>query len=830
MFYWESVLLKINPYFRKTVILAKESFLFLLLIFGFYSIFSEITKIKILGFLILIFVIFVFLRKNSSKEDVREAKEEGINLDDYLTKDVKNFLIEIITKEEILNTGNIKFLILKEILKRKEIKKILDRLNVELNEIELNKFLSKKEVSDIKVHKTSSEKLKEEILPILISSFNLAKSLNHPNINFQILFYGLRENLDENLIQIFEEKEIKKEFLLTAILMENYAPKVKLKSKFQPLSAFQYNIKKKSILNRALTTQATRLLDSYGVDFTYLATKESAGYLIGHKKELEEIINSLISSRNVILVGDEGSGKEAIILHLAWLIQNELAPKELLDYRLVKLDLSLVYSGDKERFLETLSKIFEEVFKSKRIILYFPYIHNILLQKESGILQILTPVLNSRSVPVIATTTLEGYLRSKQVADIDEYFEKIDINPLSQEESIYLLTLKSLIWEKENKIIITPQSIATAVQLADELIKDIPLPQSAENVILEAISLAKKLKSKYLTKEIIQELISEKTKIPVKEITEKEKEKLLNLEELLHQRIVNQDYAIKEIARVLKIYRAGLDYKKGPIGVFLFVGPTGVGKTETAKALAKIYFGSTDAMIRLDMVEFQNSEDIDKLIGSPDGKILGRLTEAVRQNPYSLILLDEFEKTHPAILKIFLPIFDEGEIKDALGRNVNFKNTLIICTSNAYSEDIKKGIEQEIPFEKIVSDLKSKLSQIFSVELLNRFDNIIVYKPLGEIELLKIAEIILNDFKNDLVLKHGIDLEVSENALKEIVKLGTDPIYGARPLKRKIDEILKSEIANIILGEKIKRGQKIYVDFKENFVFEVRWTRNTFFY
>ena len=191
----------------------------------------------------------------------------------------------------------------------------------------------------------------------------------------------------------------------------------------------------------------------------------------------------------------------------------------------------------------------------------------------------------------------------------------------------------------------------------------------------------------------------------------------------------------------------------------------------------------------------------------------------MRQNPYSLILLDEFEKTHPTILKIFLPIFDEGLIKDALGREVDFNHSLIICTSNAYSEFIKESIEKGENFDKIKDELKDKLTQIFSVELLNRFDQIVVYKPLGEKELLKIAEILIKDLAVEVLLKHGIEISVSENALKEIVRLGTDPIYGARPLKRKIDEIIKNELANLILANKISRGNKISIDFDKEFKF-----------
>ncbi len=811
-FYFQNSFLEINPIGRRILLTIKEAFNLVLIITSFFLLFSGIFWLRPLALLIILICLTLFLR-SSAQEDVRRFyhHQTKINLNDYLDKKTRNFLIAVLTRAEILKPTNFYFFLLKEFLRKKEIRNLFGRLNIDFENFNYTVDFAK-----------TNQDFQKLILPILISAFNLAKSLNFPSINIYFLFFGLYQNADPELGKIFESSDLKKDYLLSGILMELFRiHSFGLRSLFQPLAVFQRKISDRALLNKALTSKETYFLNAYSVDFTYLANKENAGYLIGHRQELESLIENLRQGNNVLLIGQEGTGKEAIILHLAWLIQNESVPPELLDFRLVKLDLSLIYSQNKEKFLEIMSKIIDDVRDSGYIILYFPYFEEIILEKDVDIFHILGEVLRSRDIPIIATMTPEGYQRSLTKVNLDSFFEKIEIQELSEEESIFLLTLKSILWEKKEKIIISPQSVATAVFLAKRFIKEKPLPQSAEDVIIDGLSLARKLKSKYLTKEAVQEIVAEKKKIPVKEIDIEEKEKLLNLENLLHQRIVNQNEAIKEIARVLKIYRAGLEKKKGPIGVFLFVGPTGVGKTETAKALAKIYYGSEKSMVRLDMVEFQNPEDIDKLIGTKDGQILGRLTEPIRQNPYSLILLDEFEKTHPTILRIFLPIFDEGIIKDALGREVDFTNSLIICTSNAYSEDVKQGIENGLEFDKIVDSLKSKLSQIFSVELLNRFDQVIVYKPLDEENLLKIAEIMIKDLQAEILLKHGIDLIVSSPALKEIVRLGTDPVYGARPLQRKIDEIIRSEIANLILANKLSRGNKIIVNFDQNFEFKI---------
>jgi ATP-dependent Clp protease ATP-binding subunit ClpC len=832
-FSFKNSFLKINPYLRQGIQIIKEALGILILAFSLYFLFyAPFKNLKFLGLFFILFFLTQFLRKDSSKEDIRQSKDK-INLNDYLTKTAQNFLIKTITKAEILKVSNFQIFLLKELLKNKKIRNLFFRLgtdfqnfNQELLKItqtypDLTHLPAGKAGTNVDNFRESS--FKEILIPILSSSFDLAKKLNYPHLNLIFVFYGLRINSSQELNEFFEKFDLKKEYLLSAILMEIYSEKIKLKRspQIQPLSVFQAKFSKKTLLNPSLTSKATNILDSYSLDLTYLVSKESAGFLIGHQEELERLINYLRRTNNVLIVGEEGTGKETIIMHLAWLIQNGLAPKELLDFRVVKLDLGLVYAQNKEKFLPLLTKILEDVLSSGYIILYLPYFENILLEKEVEIMQALQEILISRSIPIIASMTPLGYEKSLTRYNLEQFFEKIEVKELSEEESIYLLTLKSLLWEKKEKVIISPIVIFLAVSLAKKFIRTEPLPKSAEEVILESISLAKKNKQKLINREIVQEIVAEKTKIPVGELGEIEKEKLLNLENLLHQRIIDQEEAIKEISRVLKIYRAGIEKKKGPIGSFLFVGPTGVGKTETAKALAKIYYGSEKQMIRLDMVEFQNPEDIDKLIGSKDGTILGRLTEPIRQNPFSLILLDEFEKTHPTILKIFLPIFDEGFIKDALGREIDFTNSLIICTSNAHSEFIKESLEKGENFDKIKEKLKSKLSQIFSIELLNRFDGIIVYKPLGQKELFQIAELLINDLKAELLLKQGIDLEVSQKALEEIVRLGTDPIFGARPLNRKINEIIRSEIANLILANKLSRGNKIFIDFDQEFKFSL---------
>ncbi|MCS7200624.1 MAG: AAA family ATPase [Patescibacteria group bacterium] len=814
-FYFNNSFLRFNPYLRKLLIILKEIFNMFIFTVAVFFLFSDSFRLKPVAFLIILIFLTTVLRNRTSKEDIRDlsvSKATRVNLNDYLTREARSFLINTLTNSEIIREINFESYFLKEILKRNSIRRIFHRLNISISNFEqdLKKLIFE--------NKRIFEKNRyQPYLKILTSAFNLARDLNQASINDFFLFYGFRANMDPIFNRLFDKYLLNEEYLIGAIIMELFKEHTRIfKPSYQSVALFHHKRRERRLINRALTSALTPLLDQNSVDFTYLANRENAGFLIGHRKVVDSLLSNLSQGDNVLLVGPEGIGKETIVMHLAWLIQNELVSKELLDHRVVKLDLAGIYAQNKDRFISLFSDIINEAIVSSYIILYLPNLELILLEKQINIFQVLGEVLKTKSIKIIGSISQVGYEKSLVHYELDRFFEVIEVKEISREEALMLITLKGLLWEKKYRLSITPQAISVAINLASQFIKSKPLPASAEEIIIDSISVAKRLKTKVLEAQVVQEVAAEKAKIPIGQIGEIEKEKLLNLEELLHQRIVNQEMAVKELARVLKIYRAGLEKKKGPIGVFLFVGPTGVGKTETAKALAKIYYGSEKTMLRLDMVEFQNAEDIDKLVGTKDGTIIGRLTEPIRQNPYSLVLLDEFEKTHSSILRIFLPIFDEGLIKDALGREVDFTKTLIICTSNAYSEDIKRSIEKGEDFDKIVTSLKSKLTTIFSVELINRFDGVIVFKPLGENELLKIANLMIGDFKAEILLKHGIDLNVSEVALREIVRLGTDPIYGARPLLRKIDQIVKTEIANLILANKLKRGDRIDVDFSNN--------------
>jgi len=308
----------------------------------------------------------------------------------------------------------------------------------------------------------------------------------------------------------------------------------------------------------------------------------------------------------------------------------------------------------------------------------------------------------------------------------------------------------------------------------------------------------------------VAKIISEKTKIPVGDIEAKEREVLLHLEELIHERIINQEEAVEEISGALRRARAEVVARKGPMGTFLFLGPTGVGKTETSKALAEIYFGSEERMIRLDMSEFQTIPDVSRLIGSTGQE--GLLTTKVREHAFSLVLLDEIEKAHTNVLNLFLQVLDEGQLTDGLGRKVDFSNTIIIATSNAGYQIILDALKKEGGWLDIKERLLDYLftNAIFRPEFINRFDAVVVFKPLSRENLLAIAGLLLNKIKKNLSLK-DIEFVISEPLKKEIVELSYNPIFGAREMKRVIQDKVENVLASAILSGKIKRGNRVEV-------------------
>ncbi|MEK7089657.1 MAG: AAA family ATPase, partial [Patescibacteria group bacterium] len=510
--------------------------------------------------------------------------------------------------------------------------------------------------------------------------------------------------------------------------------------------------RKRRAMNRAWTSRPTPLLDGFSTDLTDVARSGAAGFLVGHEKELDTLMQvvSRVGKPNALLVGEPGSGKSTIIEHLAYRMTKDDVPPILFDKRLISIDIgALIADTTTEVLAGRLKSIVEEVLSAGNIVLHIPNMHDLFRTgqtKSINAIDVILPVIVSEAIPVIGESFPREFKQYIEIrTDFLDQFQVVPIEEISEEDAVKYLIYNSLILEKQYGVFITFRAIEKAVHLAHRYFHNKLLPGSAEDLLKQAIVMAKTNGAKILEANIVVAVAEQQSKIPIEKASQVEAEKLLNLESIIHERFVNQDMAVSSVSRALREYRSGLARKGGPIATFLFVGPTGVGKTELAKILTGIQFGSKDFMLRFDMSEYQDKQSIFQLIGAPNGERSGTLTDAVLKNPYSLVLLDEFEKAHPDILNLFLQVFDDGRLTDSIGHTVNFQNTIIIATSNASSVFIKEEIEKGSKIEDIAVELKKKLTDHFKPELINRFSEVIVFRDLKLEEIYIIAKFLVKD-------------------------------------------------------------------------------------
>ena len=587
------------------------------------------------------------------------------------------------------------------------------------------------------------------------------------------------------------------------------------------------------------------------------------------------------TKNNPCLIGEPGVGKTAIAQGLAIKIANNNVPAKLLNKEVYLLDMTSVIAGTQFRgqFEARMKGIIDECKEFKNIILVIDEIHNIIGagdgEHSMNAANILKPSLANGEIQLIGTTTLREYRKyiEKDTA-LERRFQQVLVEEPNIDDTISILTGIKKYYEEYHKVKISNDVIKQAVIMSEKYIHDRFLPDKAIDILDEACSrinlenkelfklemlkqeladvqaqkedaaqadstedyqkaadlktkecrlieeidhLNSTIKLKSLTVQDIAQVIENWTKIPVKKITEAETQKLLNLETNLHKRVIGQDKAVSAVSRAIRRNRAGLQSTKRPPS-FIFVGPTGVGKTELAKSLAYEMFGSEDSIIRVDMSEYMESHSTAKLIGAPPGYVgyddAGQLTEKVKRKPYSIILFDEIEKAHPDVFNILLQVLDDGKLTDSQGNVVSFQNTIIIMTSNAGSNVNTNSIG----FDKKTVDnnkIEENLKQVFRPEFLNRIDEIIVFDSLTKPELLQIVELMLKDTVKALADKN-ISLNVSENAKDFILEKGTNLKYGARPLRRAIQRYVEDEISEMILKGDVHDGQTINVDIENN--------------
>lgn len=579
------------------------------------------------------------------------------------------------------------------------------------------------------------------------------------------------------------------------------------------------NLLKHGSVGRDWAYAYTTTLDKFSIDWTKIIETRGAEEIIGHEEEIQITENAISKKniKNILIVGNPGTGRKIIIHHLIKKSLRRELPDIANDKRFLQLDLVALTSNIEsfEKSEKIIGECFFEAQKAGNVILILNDFHDFLGgKKKAGITDIsgiLTPYLANPNFQMICVTNFNDYHKYiEKKPELLKYFEKIEVKELNPEQTTLILENKVFALEQEYNKFISYSSIKEIIHLASKYIP-YSFPQKAITLLEDAFTYSNKYdKGRIILPEHVDKIVSDKTQIPVGKIKSKEKETLLNMESLLKKRIISQEEAIKELSSALRRARSGVQNRKGPMGTFLFMGPTGVGKTETAKALAENYFGSEERMIRLDMSEFQRIDDIPRLIGGESQN--GILTTKVKEDPFSLILLDEIEKAHPDILNLFLHVLDEGYINDNTGNKISFTNTIIIATSNAGYQVILDAIKT-----KDIKDIKNQIldyvfkNGIFRPEFINRFDGVIIFKSLAKNDLVKIAQLQLEKIQKTLSEKH-IDLIITQELKEKIVDLSFNPVFGAREMKRKIQEKIENIVAKALLNDTIKNGDKIQID------------------
>lgn len=633
---------------------------------------------------------------------------------------------------------------------------------------------------------------------------------------------------------------------------------------FQQMNSANGAFEQQKLQNKSHDKKHSGFIDQFGRNLTQLGKAGLIDPVIGRDEEVNRVIEILNrrNKNNPVLIGEPGVGKTAIAEGLAAMISEGRVPKKLLHKEVYLLDVAslVANTGIRGQFEERMKQLIKELQERKNIILFIDEIHLLVgagsAEGSMDAGNILKPALARGELQLVGATTLKEYRQIEKDSALERRFQPIYVQEPNEEEAFEILKGLKEKYEAFHEVSFLDDTLKACVHLSNRYIQDRFLPDKAIDLMDEAGSkmnltsdytpseqieerlaeinkdkekvlkeenyeAAAKLREEELKLEKalntnkkdrtvkpvvevrhIQEIIEKKTGIPVGKLMENEQEKMKNLEFNLSQKVIGQEEAVKKVAKAIRRSRAGLKAKNRPIGSFLFVGPTGVGKTELAKNLAEELFGSKEAMLRLDMSEYMEKHSVSKIIGSPPGYVgheeAGQLTEKVRRNPYSIILLDEIEKAHPDVQHMFLQILEDGRLTDSQGRTVSFKDTVIIMTSNAgvQHKEIHVGFGTNEGLKE--ASILDSLGSFFKPEFLNRFDSIIEFQSLEKTHLLNIVHIMLEELQNSLS-EQNMELTVSQQVKEKLAELGYHPAFGARPLRRVIQDQLEDKLADFII-------------------------------
>ena len=691
-----------------------------------------------------------------------------------------------------------------------------------MNPVELKRSIDERLMQDAPSQTTKMSRASERILRLMIieaklyhaeecGSVHLLLALLRERVNYPAMFVEQQFGIDYECIErLFPKPQT---------LPQNGS---QLDAEFAGEQPFSWENMKE---NKKSKTD-TPALDKYGKDLTAQARNGELDPVVGRQVEIERVIQILSRRKknNPILIGEPGVGKSAIVEGLALRIENGEAPT-LQGRRIISLDIASMVAGTTYRgqFEERIKTVINELHKHPEIILFVDEIHTIMgagnAQGSLDAANILKPALARGEVQCVGATTIAEYRKTiEKDGALERRFQKVQVQPTSPEETYAALTRLSEVYGTFHKVQYTEEALLACVKLTDRYISDRFFPDKAIDAMDEAGAYKRQTTTEAESTPLITEsdiafVVSRMSGVPVQRVAQTETQQLRQMAKVLQQRVIGQDKAIETIVKAIQRSRMGLRDPKKPIGTFFLLGPTGVGKTHLAQCLAEEMFGNRDAIIRFDMSEYIEKHTVSLLVGAPPGYVAhedgGKLTEAVRRKPYSIVLFDEIEKAHPDIFNVLLQVMDEGRLTDRQGHIVDFKNTIIIMTSNVGTRQLNEfgsgiGFDTgEIDDKQSERTLTKALNRTFPPEFVNRLDNIVIFNPLNRESLAQILSLELYPLKVRLEVM-GYELEVTEQTQEKLLKESLDHKFGARPLKRAIQTWIEDPITDLLLSGEIE--------------------------
>lgn len=750
-----------------------------------------------------------------TEHDIKSIKQGELGLSKLTTLDICSILAEDTLEHlhDSLEEGQINSLtLLEELLLNKNCRLILHKLALH----EITEDLSNHGINEKSLPKYSPSAIRS----LLVYAAEEAILTNSATINPEHLFVSLFKVFPALNHYLRKQK-------LNVDLMRSVIQWLRIKEEnLQSTRTFDPDIPyyRSGGIGQLWVFGYTYILSHYSKDLNEQMARKGGRYGIGHDSEIEEILSILskVSKNNVLLIGESGTGKSSIAKGIAGRINRGAIPASMKHMRIIQLDINgLIAAAPQFGNLESLVKAtMDELQKAGNTILYIDEIQEIVPAKgkesQHSLAGILLPYVLESKFPIIGTITYADYKRFFYSREsLRQSFQTVEIKEVTPEAAFEILLTRLEELEKIYNLEITFPALLAAIELAQRYVYDRKLPDSAVNTIESACASQQNSGNRILTAADVARTVATQTAIPVEEITSDEATHLLKLEEKIRSKVIGQDEAVHQIVEALKRARTGIRDPKRPIGTFLFLGPTGVGKTHISKTISQEYFGEKSQLIRLDMSEYKEVSSIERLLGkseiSETTQSAVSFLDQVKQRPFSVVLLDELEKAHPQILDLFLQVLDDGRLTSATGETVNFSNTIIIATSNIGSKTLLESLEVDnTMFEEAKDRVLLELRQKIRVEFLNRFDKVIVFKPHDQTNLAKIAELLLKELKSRMLEKE-ITIKWDESIPRIIAHDSFEPGLGARPQRRYIQEKVEGIIASAMLEGQLKPGDAMTI-------------------